>query len=187
MSIMNEKKGNARHLTHPVHFTFLTFLPVFIIIFGALFLLALNKAQEDQRYFGRLLRGLQDPTVRQTVINYRVLEFDTLDSIAEKFNISVNTILWANNIPAEDPVVGSIITIPPVTGVVHIVQPGETVDSIAALYGVHPRNIYNYPFNEFTDDPAFPITVGQTLIVPDGRKDRKVDSIEEYKNNFNRL
>ena len=96
---MNEKKTNARHLTHPVHFTFLTFLPIFIIIFGALFLLALNKAQEDQRYFGRLMRGLQDPTVRQTVINYRVLEFDTLKSIAEKFDITVDTILWANNIP----------------------------------------------------------------------------------------
>ena len=133
------------------------------------------------------MRGLQDPTVRQTVINYWVLEFDTLKSIAEKFDITVDTILWANNIPEEDPVVGSIITIPPVTGVVHIVQPGETVDSIAALYGVHPRNIYNYPFNEFTDDPAFPITVGETLIVPDGRKESKVDIIEEYKNNLNRL
>ena len=133
------------------------------------------------------MRGLQDPTVRQTVINYRVLEFDTLRSIAEKFDISVDTILWANDIPVEDPVVGSIITIPPVTGVVHIVQPGETVDSIAALYGVHPRNIYNYPFNEFTDDPAFPITVGETLIVPDGRKESRVDIIEEYKNNLNRL
>jgi len=184
---MNEKKRNALHLQHPIHFTFLTFLPVFIIIFGALLLLAFNKAQEDQRYFGRLMRGLQDPTVRQSVINYRVQEFDTLKSIAEKFDISVDTILWANDIPVEDPVVGSIITIPPATGVVHIVQPGETVDSIAALYSVHPRNIYNYPFNEFTDDPAFPITVGQTLIVPDGRKDKKVDVIEEYKNNLNRL
>ncbi len=185
---MNEKKRNAWHLQHPVHFTYLTFLPVFILIFGALLLIALNKAQQDQRYFGRLMRGLQDPTLRPSVINYRVQDFDTLKSIAEKFDISVDTILWANgDISPDNLVVGTIITIPPTTGVIHIVEPGETVDSIAALYGVHPRNIYNYPFNEFTNDPAFPITVGQTLIVPEGVKDGKVDIIEEYKNNINRL
>ncbi|OGK14179.1 hypothetical protein A3A93_05170 [Candidatus Roizmanbacteria bacterium RIFCSPLOWO2_01_FULL_38_12] len=184
---MNEKKRNARHLIHPFHFTFLTFLPVFIIIFGALFLFALNKANEDQKYFGRLLRGLQDPNVRQTVINYRVSEFDTLETIAKKFDISVDTIIWSNEIQEEEPIVESIITIPPVTGVVHIVEPGETVETIAKFYKVNPQNIYNYPFNVFSVDPAFPITVGQILIVPDGRKDSKTDNIEEYKNNINRL
>jgi len=74
-----------------------------------------------------------------------------------------------------------------VTGVVHIVEPGETVETIAKFYKVNPQNIYNYPFNVFSVDPAFPITVGQILIVPDGRKDSKTDNIEEYKNNINRL
>jgi len=96
---------------------------------------------------------------------------DTLESIAEKFNISVESIEWANDdLPKSGIKPNMIISIPPVTGIVHTVKNNETVESIAEMYGADPYDIVNYSFNEFSDDKEFPITPGQILIVPGGTK-----------------
>ncbi|RJR15289.1 LysM peptidoglycan-binding domain-containing protein [Candidatus Microgenomates bacterium] len=106
---------------------------------------------------------------RDQVITYTVESGDTLSEIAEKFNVSVDSVKWANpDLKGEKVTVGDELSIPPVTGLVIKVQKGETVYSIAKKYQVDAQNIVNFPFNDFTDLDTFALAAGQTLIVPDG-------------------
>jgi murein DD-endopeptidase MepM/ murein hydrolase activator NlpD len=64
--------------------------------------------------------------------------------------------------------VGETLKIPPVTGIVHKVREGESIYSIAKKYKAEAQGIVNFPFNDFTDLDTFALSVGQTLIVPEG-------------------
>ena len=105
---------------------------------------------------------------RYQIDNYTVKSGDTLELIAKKFDVSVDTIRWANDLKNDTIKPGQTLKIPPVTGVVHKVAPGETVYSIAKKYGVNAQNIVNYIWNEFADTETFALRVGQILYVPDG-------------------
>lgn len=108
---------------------------------------------------------------RDSIVSYAVLSGDTFSSIAQKFGVSVNTILWENSLKEKDTIKpGDIIKIPPVTGMVHKVKRGETVHSIAKKYSTEAQNIVNWPFNSFSNDEIFALSTGQLLIVPDGVK-----------------
>ncbi len=105
---------------------------------------------------------------RDQIISYNVQNGDTLSTIAEKFGVSVDSIKWANDIKRDSLNVGQEVKIPPVTGIVHKVREGETVYSIAKKYKTEAQKIVNFPFNDFTDLNTFALSVGQTLVVPDG-------------------
>ncbi len=105
---------------------------------------------------------------RDTVITYKAAKGDTLSSIADKFSVSQDTIRWANDLVNDDVSVGQELKIPPVTGIVHKVAEGETIQTIAKKYKTEPQKIINFPFNDFADLETFALSVGQTLIVPDG-------------------
>ncbi len=105
------------------------------------------------------------PKPRESIIAYSVLPEDTIYGIAEKFNISVNTVLWANKLSARSIIrPGDEITILPVTGVLHIVKSGQTISSIAALYSVPKDDIIEV--NHLNNDGA--IQIGVNLLIPDG-------------------
>jgi len=105
---------------------------------------------------------------RSGIERYTVVAGDTLASIADKFDISVDTIKWANNLKTDTIRPGDVLKIPPITGVVHKVSSGETIYSIAKKYKTSAQNIINFPFNEFTDLDTFGLMAGQILYVPDG-------------------
>jgi len=102
-------------------------------------------------------------------VEYRVVEGDTISSIAQKFGVSIDTVLWENNLKSVEAIKPKqILKILPVTGVKHQVKRGETIYSIAKYYGVDAQNIIDYPFNTFSNDETFALTAGQELIVPEG-------------------
>lgn len=108
---------------------------------------------------------------RDKVENYTVRNGETLASIAKKFDISVDTIRWANPATAgkSDLIKPSqILKIPPVTGIVHKVASGETIYTIAKKYNTNAQSILNFPFNSFDDLDTFSLIAGQTLYVPNG-------------------
>ncbi len=74
------------------------------------------------------------------ITQYTVQPGDTLASIAAKYstdtnNITVDSIMWANNLKENSVLTpGMKLDIPPVSGVLHVVKKGDTVFSIAKQY-----------------------------------------------------
>ncbi len=108
---------------------------------------------------------------RTEVISHTVTAGNTLYGIGFQYDLDLNTLLWANpSLNPENPLlqIGQQLRILPVQGVYHIVDEGETVELIAAFYGVPPTHISNYPPNNLY--PPFELQAGQRLIVPYGRQ-----------------
>ena len=109
------------------------------------------------------------------ITQYRVEEGDTVSSIAQKFGVSMDTIMWENNLKSIDSIKArQILKILPVTGVKYKISRGETIYSIAKKLGVDAQAIIDYPFNTFSDDETFSLAAGQELIIPDGIKPNDV-------------
>jgi len=114
---------------------------------------------------------------RADIFEYTVEDGDTLAAIAKKFSVDTDSIKWLNkNINEKKIKPGSILQIPPVTGVVHTVKSGETVYSIATKYNVSAQSIVDFPFNEFSNDETFALAIGQQVVVPDGEMPAEVIS-----------
>lgn len=95
---------------------------------------------------------------------YVVREGDALSQIAEMFDVTTNTILWANDIKSADLIQpGDSLVILPITGVRHIVKSGDTLGKIAEKYSGEVEDIMAY--NGFTSRE---LTVGQTVVIPGG-------------------
>lgn len=115
------------------------------------------------------MEEIQEAKPRDKVIEYEVINGDSLEKIAEKFSISTHTIKWANNLSNEIVKPGQILTILPVSGVIHGVSKGETIYTIAQKYQTDAQKIIDFPYNSFRDD-KYTLTPGQTIMVPDGMK-----------------
>lgn len=100
------------------------------------------------------------------VSEYTVQAGDALSFIASDYGVSINSIIWANNLTSADNInPGQILRIPPVTGIIHKVKKGDTVASIAKKYGVDEEKIR--AFNRFSG--AENLNIDDEVIVPDGR------------------
>lgn len=96
---------------------------------------------------------------------YVVRKGDTLSEISNMFDVSMNTILWANNLKsARDVHPGDTLVILPVSGVERTVVKGDTLKSLAKKYGADADEIAT--FNGL--DPAEPLAIGSTIIIPGG-------------------
>ena len=95
---------------------------------------------------------------------YTVHSGDTLSGIASMFNVSVNTIVWANDLKGGAIQPGEQLTILPVAGIQHTVLKGETIASLAKNYHSDAQDIASY--NSLADNAA--LAVGQTIIIPNG-------------------
>lgn len=104
---------------------------------------------------------------RSEIIEYEVKSGDTLSGIAQKENISVDTIKWANDLSSVDSVKpGDTLKILPVSGVAVTVKSGDTLAGLAKKYQADSQAILDYPFNDIPDN--FKLSAGQLLIIPDG-------------------
>ncbi|MFA5075978.1 MAG: peptidoglycan DD-metalloendopeptidase family protein [Patescibacteria group bacterium] len=98
---------------------------------------------------------------------YTVQQGDTIGSIAEKFGISVNTVLWENKLTERSYIrPGDKLTILPVSGIKHKVVRGENINKIAQLYGIEVAQVMIA--NDL--DVNSSLSIGQELIIPGGKK-----------------
>lgn len=119
---------------------------------------------------------LKDPEEGGGVEVYMVKDGDTVSTIAQKFSITTNTILWANDIENVDEIKpGDKIFILPVAGLTHVVKKGESLDGIAKEYKAEREKIIsfnNLPANgEIRED--------QEIVIPGGEKEIPVPVVEE--------
>jgi murein DD-endopeptidase MepM/ murein hydrolase activator NlpD len=96
---------------------------------------------------------------------YVVREGDTISGIANLFNVSENTIRWANSIAKGSSIhTGETLVILPITGIEHTVQKGDTIKSIAKKYNADYKEVLFYN-NLSTSDT---LKAGSTVIIPNG-------------------
>lgn len=96
---------------------------------------------------------------------YVIRSGDTVSSVAKMFNVSVNTILWANNIGSKTVLQpGQTLVILPVTGITHTIKNGDTVQNIAKKYKADVNDILNY--NDLTT--ASVLKAGDEIMIPNG-------------------
>ncbi len=121
---------------------------------------------------GETNQGESSPShIKKGIKEYVIKEGDTLSSIAEKFNISVNTILWSNEISKSSTLAPEEkLTILPVDGVMHLVKRGETISGIAAKYNIASDEISS--FNDLEDESE--IYKGDILILPGAKQIQQV-------------
>lgn len=93
-----------------------------------------------------------------------VRDGDTLSQIAELYGVSINTIIWANDIKGRYIQPGQELVILPITGVRHTVAKGETIATIAKKYGGDAEEIASY--NERALNAV--LAAGDIVIIPDG-------------------
>lgn len=115
----------------------------------------------------------RDPEEDDGVKIYTVESGDTISGIAAKFDITVNTVLWANDIENIDSIKpGDQIFILPIAGLTHIVKEGETIDDIAKKYQADREKII-----AFNDLPANgEIKANASIVIPGGVKEVPVAS-----------
>ncbi len=102
--------------------------------------------------------------IRNEITTYIVEPGESLWSIAKKYDLKIETVIWVNDI--KDAIIqpGQELAILPVDGLIHLVEKGDTLESIAAEYKADPEKIV--AINEiFSPDEIFE---NQALIVPDG-------------------
>ena len=125
--------------------------------------------------------GTEEPvsgTVTPDYIEYTVQSGEWIWEIARAFNVDPEDIIELNGLSSPDQIEAGMVILIPVEdggstepeatttasagGVVHVVQPGEWIWSIARIYGVDPQTIIDA--NNLVD--ATWIYPGQELIIP---------------------
>ncbi len=104
---------------------------------------------------------------KQDIQVYQVRGGDTVARIATAYGVSVNTILWENNLTSSGAIrPGQELKILPTSGVKHTVKEGETISSIAKKYGVDAEDILEYNEIEIEEH----IVPSEEIIIPNGVK-----------------
>ena len=114
----------------------------------------------------------EDPKENGGVVLYTVQSGDTIGGIATAYDVSINTILWANEIENIDEISpGDQIFILPLSGLQHTVKSGDTIESIAKEYEAEKEQIISFnslPANGALED-------GQKIVIPGGQKETPVE------------
>lgn len=114
---------------------------------------------------GTLLDVVDNVSTNDQISVYTVRKGDTISAIAKMFGVSVNTIMWANDLKSGIIKEGQVLVILPVNGVRHIVKKGDTLASIAKEYKGTIDEIAE--FNNVSI--SSPLAVGEEILVPNGK------------------
>lgn len=114
------------------------------------------------------LADIEDlPASGSQISLYTVREGDSLSAIAKMFGVSVNTIIWANDIGSARALrEGQTLIILPVSGVRYKIASGDTLASVAKRFSGDVKEIAQ--FNGLRIDE--PLAVGDEVIIPDGER-----------------
>lgn len=103
------------------------------------------------------------------ISEYEVVSGDTVESIAKKFNLTPDTILWANDLKKTSQIhVGDKLVILPVSGVSYTIKSGDTLSEISEKFHVSQSELTE--FNNIQDGK---LLIGEVIIIPGGKIDPK--------------
>jgi LysM repeat protein len=115
------------------------------------------------------------------VTTYEVVQGDNLFSIADRYGLKPETVLWGNyEMLRDNPQFlkpGQELNILPTNGVYYQWKAGDNLQSIASFFKVEPEKIIEYPGNHLISDltSSEPLTIaeGAWLIIPGGVRELK--------------
>jgi len=103
-------------------------------------------------------------SVNTQISIYTVRPGDNLSTIGEMFGVSVNTIMWANDIKKASSIQpGQTLVILPVSGIHYTVKKGDTINGIVKKYKADLEEVLT--FNGISIGTT--LVVGETIIIPD--------------------
>lgn len=162
------QKENEDESSEPSTQTIALFKPT--VVEGSLTASSAEVMEED----GSALKAVSGPLristedidfpVSDEISIYEVKKGDTIGDVAKLFNVSINTIMWANNLSSRTLKPGDTLIILPITGIKHTVKKGETIKTLANKYRADVNDISKY--NGITLGGE--LALGETIIIPDG-------------------
>lgn len=107
---------------------------------------------------------------------YVVKDGDTLPVIAKMYGVSVNTILWANDLSKGAKITpGTTLIILPVSGISYTIKKGDTLAGIAKKFKADADDVGKY--NGLEADSK--LSPGDTVIIPDGELGTPTTTIQK--------
>ncbi len=125
-----------------------------------------GSIERDDHPFTEQISGAENDFVI-----YTVQRGDTLESIEDRFNLELCTIVWSNERNKVSPLQpGNELTIPPVNGVYAKLRENVTISQLAEETGVDPYDIIDSPYNTalFDAKPDSILIEGLQVMVPGG-------------------
>lgn len=96
------------------------------------------------------------------IADYTTQSGDSVSSLATKFGITSDSIMWSNGLTGNTLTTGQHLVIPPVNGIVYTVKSGDTPASLASKYNADQNKIIAY-----NDAEIGGLTPGERIIIPD--------------------
>jgi murein DD-endopeptidase MepM/ murein hydrolase activator NlpD len=99
---------------------------------------------------------------------------ETLGAVAERYSVSIESLVWANGLEQGDALVaGQLLRIPHVSGVAYTVAEGDTAAGLAQRFGVPLEAIVTFPANRI--DATLRLPPGREIFIPGARPELPAD------------
>lgn len=135
----------------------------------------IGETNSDNGSDGKILESTT--TVKDTPDSewYDVKDGDTLSSIADKYKITQDIIMWANDLSTDKVQTGQRLHIIPIQGLIYTTKPGDTLSNIAKYNGISLADVEDW--NAL--DESVNLTAGKKLLLP-GAKDNPILVLNTY-------
>ena len=112
---------------------------------------------------------------RYEPVTYIVQRGDAMSVIADKFQVSTETILYNNkDVLNDDPhglKPGMVLLIPPVDGIYYTWKEGDTIEKVAGEFKAESEDIMEFPGNEVDLVTPDDIKPGTLILIPGGERE----------------
>lgn len=125
------------------------------------------QGHDDTRLALPAIRVPQSRFEPAFIQNHQLAEGETLGELASRYRVSVASLFWANDLQRGDVLAaGQELRIPRISGIPHVIQPDETVESIAEQFHVAPSAIVLFKANGISEDR--PLPADREIFIPGG-------------------
>jgi murein DD-endopeptidase MepM/ murein hydrolase activator NlpD len=126
-----------------------------------------------------VLRAPQPQFDPAFVATHELVEGETLSELASRYRVNVASLFWANDLERGDVLAaGQEMRIPRLSGVPHVIKPGETLESLAETFQVSPEAIVLLRSNGIRE--GAPLLEGREIFIPGGVKPYPAEILARY-------
>lgn len=140
--------------------------------------LYLNASVVEREFVTKSQILSPDIKSKEDIQKHKVLEGDTLASLARKYGVTSDSIAWSNDIRG-DLIPGTVIFIPPVNGIVYQVAVNDTPEVLADRFSASAQELVAFNDAEITG-----LLAGDIIVIPNGIKPRTLSDILNYRASY---